>query len=177
MTSCVALLRGINVGGHNILPMQEFRELLTNLDCADVATYIQSGNAVFRSAARVSKLSVSIADGIAAKYGFRPTVLVLTGTDFETIAAANPFDVPSEQAKHVHIWFLQRPASRPNIARLNQLAAPSEKFVLTDAAFYLHAPFGIGRSKLAAEGEKCLGVPATGRNLRTVFKILELSAR
>ncbi|MDH5621447.1 MAG: DUF1697 domain-containing protein [Gammaproteobacteria bacterium] len=176
MTTFVALLRGINVGGNNILPMQEFRALLTNHGCEDVATYIQSGNAVFRSTASASGLSVSIADGIEAKYGFRPAVLVLTASGFMTIAAANPFAVPPEQENHVHISFLQRPASRPNVARLKQLASPSETFVLTDAAFYLHAPDGIGRSKLAAEVEKCLGVPATGRNLRTVGRIVALLA-
>jgi len=176
MTKFVALLRGINVGGNNILPMQEFRSLLDELGCNDIATYIQSGNAVFRSASRASKLSVSIADGIEAKFGFRPVVLVLSATDFETIAAANPFAVPPENEKQVHISFLQSPASRPNIARLKQLASPTEKFVLTDAAFYLHAPDGIGRSKLAAEVEKCLGAPATARNLRTVGKITALLA-
>ncbi len=174
MTVYVALLRGINVGGNNILPMKEFRALLTSLGCEDVATYIQSGNAVFASSGKASKLSELIADGIESGFGFRPSVMVLTAGDFEAIATGNPFSVPADEANQVHISFLQKPALKANTVRLKEIATASEKFVLTERAFYFHAPDGIGRSRLAAEVEKCLGVPATGRNIRTVGKIRDL---
>jgi uncharacterized protein (DUF1697 family) len=177
MTAYVALLRGINVGGNNILPMQEFRNLLASLGCEDIATYIQSGNAVFTSAGKAPALSVSIADSIEAKYGFRPAVLVLSAGEFETIAAASPFVVAPGEENQVHIFFMAKPAARPNTGRLKEIATVNEKFVLAGRAFYFHAPDGIGRSRLAAEVEKCLGVPATGRNIRTVGKIRELLAK
>ncbi len=176
MTVYVALLRGINVGGNNILPMKEFRDLLASLGCDDVATYIQSGNAVFKSSRTAPTLAKSIAESIESNYGFRPSVLVLTAKDFDAIAAANPYSVPADEANQVHILFLQKVALKANTARLKEIATASEKFVLTDQAFYLHAPDGIGRSRLAAGVEKCLGVPATGRNIRTVGKIRDLLA-
>ena len=76
MTTFVALLRGINVGGKNILPMQAFSELLTELGCIDVATYIQSGNAVFRYSGKPAELTDMISTAIESKFGFRPSVLV-----------------------------------------------------------------------------------------------------
>ncbi len=174
MTIFVALLRGINVGGHNILPMQDFRELLTTLGCVDVATYIQSGNAVFRHTGGSDQVSASISASIESDFGFRPPVMVLTADEFRSIVAANPFQAIVSEPKLQHIMFMREPATKPNMQRMNEIAANGEEFLLAESAFYLHAPNGIGRSKLAAEAEKCLGVQATGRNWRTVCKIVSL---
>ena len=174
MTAYVALLRGINVGGKNILPMKDFREILENLGCESVVTYIQSGNAVFRSSAAGGALSESIATAIDIDFGFRPSVMMVEAADFVAIAAANPYADADVEAKHVHISFLSKVAKSANLTRMAEIASNGEKFVLTDRAFYMLAPNGIGRSKLAAEVEKCLGVKATGRNWRTVGKIGEL---
>lgn len=176
MASYVALLRGINVGGRNILPMKDFREILEKLGCEDVATYIQSGNAVFRNSAAGDALSESIATAIEAAFGFRPSVMVVEAADFAAIAAANPFADEDVEDKHVHISFLSEVATGANQTRMAEIASNGEQFVLTDRAFYMLAPNGIGRSKLAAEVEKCLGVKATGRNWRTVGKIAALIA-
>ena len=176
MTKFAALLRGINVGGRNILPMKDFREILETLGCENAATYIQSGNAVFHHDGEAADVSEAIADAIEAGFGFRPSVMVLTAEKFAEIAAANPYvDVAAEQ-KHVHIWFASEPLANPDKTRLEQLATADEDFTLTRRAFYLHAPNGIGRSKLAGGAEKCLGVPGTGRNVRTAGKIGEMLA-
>jgi uncharacterized protein (DUF1697 family) len=174
MHAFVALLRGINVGGKNILPMREFRELLAGLGCEDVASYIQSGNAVFNSSGRASELSTSIADRIQTQYRFRPVVLVLAASDFSRIVEETPFVVAPGEENRLHIWFPQKPVSLTNTTRLAALASASERFAQTRAAFYLYAPDGIGRSKLAADVGRCLGVPATARNYRTASKILGL---
>ena len=174
MTAFVALLRGINVGGKNILPMKEFRALLTTLGCEDVATYIRSGNAVFTYAGDAAKLPESIASVIESAFEFRPSLMVLTENEFSAIAAANPFSAEVSELKYLHIWFMQEPADNANTARLDEIASVGERFLLTDSAFYLHAPKGIGRSRLASEVEKCLGVQATARNCRTVSKIREM---
>jgi uncharacterized protein (DUF1697 family) len=174
MSAFVTLLRGINVGGKNILPMKEFRELLTTLGCEDVATYIQSGNAVFTYAGNAAKLPGPIASAIESGFGFRPSIMVLAENEFNAIAAANPFSAEVSELKYLHIWFVQGSTANANTARLEEIAAAGERFLLTDSAFYLHAPNGIGRSKLASEVEKCLGVPATARNCRTVGKIGEM---
>lgn len=174
MPRYIALLRGINVGGHHKLPMKGFRALLETLDCKNVATYIQSGNAVFDYARTATGLGEKIVDSIEAGFGFRPTVLVLRGDEFRSIADANPYKDEAVEAKCVHIGFLVSPASAPDHDRLQSLAADTERYTLGTKAFYLCAPDGIGRSKLAGSIDSCLGVETTGRNLRTVTKLLEM---
>ena len=177
MASYVALLRGINVGGRNILPMKDFREILENLGCEDVATYIQSGNAVFHHSGKAMEVSDSISDAIETDFGFRPSVMVLTADEFAATAAANPYADVAVEAKNAHIWFASEVITNADKTRLRELATVSEEFALTEKAFYLHAPDGIGRSKLAGNVEKYLGVAGTGRNSRTVGKIGELIAK
>ena len=174
MTAFAVLLRGINVGGKNILPMKEFRELLTTLGCTDVATYIQSGNAVFTHSGSSVELSELVSTIIEKGFGFRPSVMVLTADNFNAVAAASPFSAEAAEPKFLHVWFMQEPAANANTVRMNEIASADEKYLLTDSAVYLFAPNGIGRSKLAAGMEKCLGVPATARNWRTVSKIGEM---
>jgi uncharacterized protein (DUF1697 family) len=171
MTAFVALLRGINVGGKNILPMSEFRDLLATLGCEDIATYIQSGNAVFRHHGTTAKLSDRIAEAVSSEFGFQISVMVLTASEFAAVATANPFAVDVSELKFLHVWFLRETTAKANTQRMDEIASDNEEFLLTDSAFYLHAPDGVGRSKLAGDVERCLGVPATARNWRTVGKI------
>jgi len=171
MTAFVALLRGINVGGKNILPMKEFRELLTKLGCENVATYIQSGNAVFEYLGNSAELPELISIAIESGFGFRPSVMVLTADEFDAVATARPFSAEISEPKFLHVWFLQESAARADTAKMKEIGSADEKYLLTDTAVYLYAPNGIGRSKLAGGMEKCLGVPATARNWRTVSKI------
>lgn len=175
MTVCVALFRGINVGGHNKLPMQDLRDLLASLGCEDVRTYIQSGNAVFRSTREPDGLAKDIAAAVDERFGFRPAVLILGVERFRGIAAANPYRAAEATPAQLHVSFLAETPAAPDLGDLERLKSPSESFELIDNAFYLHAPDGIGRSKLAARVEKALGVEATGRNWRTVTKLLELA--
>ena len=174
MTAFVALLRGINVGGKNILPMKAFRELLTTLGCNDVATYIQSGNAVFKHSGSSAELAELISIAVESGYGFRPSVMVLTADEFDAVGKANPFAAEVSEAKFLPVWFVQEPITSANTMRMDELKSGGEKYQLTDSAVYLFAPNGVGRSKLASAMEKCLGVPATARNWRTVSKIGEM---
>lgn len=174
MATYVALLRGINVGGNNILPMQDFRESLAKLGCTDVTTYIQSGNAVFRHPASALDLSAAISNSIEEGFGFRPRVMLLTADEFSTIAAANPFVKEVVEPKLLHIAFLRNPAENADLERMAALAAEGETYHLSDTAFYMHAPNGFGHSRLAGAVEKCLCVEMTARNWRTVSKIEEM---
>jgi len=171
MTAFAALLRGINVGGKNILPMSEFRDLLATLGCEDIATYIQSGNAVFRHDETTIHLSDLISEAVSLEFGFQIPVMVLTASEFAAIVAANPFMGDISEPKFLHVWFLRETTAKANTKRMDEIASDSEAFLLTDSAFYLHAPDGVGRSKLAGDVERCLGVPATARNWRTVSRI------
>ena len=175
MNTFIALLRGINVGGNNILPMKELRALLENLNFSDVRTYIQSGNVVFQSEHSDSHaLSREISTAIAERYGFTPQVLVLEPPAFKEATEQNPFPEAESNPKALHLFFLAGEPDKPDTETLEQLKTDSERFKLSKSVFYLHAPDGIGRSKLAARVEKTLGIAVTARNWRSVCKIKEL---
>lgn len=174
MVSFIALLRGINVGGRNILPMRELEELLRELGCRAVRTYIQSGNVVLQSDADPTELAVAITGQIAAQRGFEPRVLLLRKSELLAAVEGNPFPEGTSDPKSLHLGFLESEPERPDIEGLEGIRAASERFELRGRVFYLHAPDGIGRSQLAAKSEKLLGVPMTMRNWRTVDKILGL---
>jgi uncharacterized protein (DUF1697 family) len=176
MSVWIALLRGINVGGNNVLPMRELAELIEMAGCSGVKTYVQSGNAVFRSSkTTAAQLAKRIARGVAERRNFDPSVLVLSIREMEQAVAANPFPEAESDPRSLHVFFLAEPPKRPNIAPLTAIKAESEAFSLKDKAFYLHAPDGIGRSKLAQRAERLLGVDATGRNWRTVTRVLAMA--
>ena len=172
----VALLRGINVGGKTALPMKALAALLADLGCANVRTYIQSGNVVFQSAEtdRV-RLSREISAEIGRRHGFAPEVLLLRLDDLERAMAANPFPEAESAPTTLHLGFLASSPNNPDLKSLENLKSENERFHLVDDVFYLHAPDGVGRSKLAARAERLLGVAMTDRNWRTVSKIWEMA--
>lgn len=176
MTTWIALLRGINVGGHNVVPMKRLRDLLAELGVEDAATYIQSGNCVFRSAVgNATSLAEQIGGAIAAEFGFRPRVFVLGLDQFEAAIAANPFTNRDIDAKFVHLFFLSGPVDGFDETAMRALAAPGDDFQLIGRVFYLLTPAGIGRSKLADKLDTLLPVAMTGRNLRSAMRIAELA--
>lgn len=176
MTTYVALLRGINVGGRHSLPMKELVATLESLGCANVKTYIQSGNAVFQHRpAEAAKLASKLTAAINKTRGFAPQIIALEAKQFAKIARANPYPEADAEPKSLHIWFLTAKASKVGVEALTALQSKTEQFQLTSSAFYLHTPDGIGRSKLAASVERHLGVAATARNWRTVCALLEMS--
>jgi uncharacterized protein (DUF1697 family) len=165
----IGLFRGINVGGNNVLPMAKLRSDLEALKLTNVRTYIQSGNVVFQSRAKTaSSLSKKIARRIEEQHGFRPHLLVLNRDDLRTAIESNPFPKATAHPKTLHFFFLAEPAADPDTTALDKAKAPTESYKLTTTVFYLHAPDGMGRSKLAANAEKYLGVVTTARNYRTV---------
>ena len=176
MATWVALLRGVNVGGKHRLPMADLRAALAELGFEDVATYVQSGNVVFRSPKRsAAKLGEEVADTVESLRGFRVPVLVLSAQALERAAAACPYAAAPDPTR-VQLAFLWSKPKRPDLEGLRALATKTEAFELDGDVLHLHAPDGIGRSKLAAQVERKLGVEATVRNLRTVTKLLGLAA-
>ena len=176
MRTWIALLRGINVGGKNTLPMSELLDVLRSLNLKNVRTYIQSGNAIFQSPREISsKLGAKIATQIAERHGFTPGVLILGAEDWQMVVDANLFPEAESDPKTLHCFFPGTTPIAPDLALMDSVKAPTERFQLTDRVFYLHAPDGIGRSRLAAKVEKHLGVTVTARNWRTVQKLLEMA--
>jgi len=172
----IALFRGVNVVGKNKLPMKELVRDLEALRLRDVRTYIQSGNAVFRSSARTpAGLAETISNAVERRHGFRPRVLLLRPRDLDRAILANPFPEAGADPKSLHLYFLASVPASPDLAGLEEARSATERFEWVDRVLYLHAPDGIGRSKLAARVERCLGVPATARNWRTVLELRRMT--
>jgi len=176
MKSYIALFRGINVGGKNVLPMKALKALLENLDLQNVKSYIQSGNVVFQShEENASWLSSKISAEIEKSHGFKPQVLLLDIEEMENAIRSNPFPEAESDPKTLHLNFLAAAPETPDLQALKSFKKENERFELKGNVFYLHAPDGIGRSKLAANAERLLGVAMTGRNWRTVSKIMAIA--
>lgn len=172
MDRCIALFRGINVGGSGRLPMKEITALLEDVGARSVRTYIQSGNAVFDSSEEdKTKLSGKIAAEIKKRHGFEPHVLVMGVDALEEAIAGNPFpEAVDDPAK-----LLASVPKSPDREKLEGLRKDNERFRLIGSVFYLHAPEGVGRSRLFASAEKLIGVPMTARNWRTVCKLRDMA--
>jgi uncharacterized protein (DUF1697 family) len=176
MHTYIALLRGINVGGKNSLPMKDLKSILEVLGASNVKTYIQSGNVVFQSALKdISGFSKRLGIEIRERHGFEPQILVIERSEVETAMTKNPFPEAESEPSSLHLGFLAFAPKNPDLKKLESLKKDSEQFCLIGNIFYLHAPEGVGRSKLAASSEKLLGVPMTDRNWNTVCKLKEMA--
>jgi len=172
MPTYAALLRGINVGGHNKVPMGELRALVESIGHTDVTTYIQSGNVVFTS--KKSVTPAALEGAIKKAFGFDITVVLRTKAELQRVVKDNPF--ARVNPKTVHVGFM---ASKPSAAALRDLDtdqfAPDE-FAIKGANLYLHLPNGMGRTKLPPYLDRKLKIPTTVRNWNTVLKLVELTA-
>ena len=176
MKTCIILFRGINIGGKHILPMKELAPLLEKLGLVNVRTYIQSGNVVFQSqAANTPALATRISAEIKKRYGFAPQVFILSLREIKRTVASNPFPKAESAPTSLHVYFLASTPGKDVLKKLESIKRDSEAIRLVGQNLYLHAPEGVGRSKLAMNAEKILGVPATARNWRTVCKLLEMA--
>tara|TARA_R110001606_G_scaffold144879_3_gene284227 strand:- start:190 stop:720 length:531 start_codon:yes stop_codon:yes gene_type:complete len=174
MDKYIALLRGINVGGKNILPMKELVSIFQSLGASDVSTYIQSGNVVFTSAIAQRKgWCEKLTQKVQELKGFSPQLLLLTKIDLERAIDSNPF--PVEDAKSLHFFFLAQEPAKDKLIELAKIEADTEQYHLKERIFYLYTPAGFGRSKLASRVEKILAVPTTARNWNTILKLAQLS--
>jgi uncharacterized protein (DUF1697 family) len=170
----VALLRGINVGGNNILPMADLRTLLSNLGYSNPKTYIQSGNCIFGATGDAGAISTAITGAVEQQFGFTPPVLTLTKAELQHALGNNPYSDADNALKSVHLFFMDQ-AAQINTDRMNNLKADSEDFTIARGVIYLHAPNGIGRSKLVAKIDSCVDVPITARNLNSATKITAMA--
>jgi uncharacterized protein (DUF1697 family) len=178
MAKWIALFRGINVGGKNILSMTELVSNLTALKLQNIRTYIQSGNVIFDCDSRNAKeLSISITEQIQRQHGFAPQVLIVSAKNLELAIKRNPFPEAVSDPKSLHFFFLEKSPTTPNLKALDNAKSSTESYKILENVFYLHAPDGVGRSKLAASAERLLGVAATARNYRTVAKLAAIAAQ
>jgi len=176
MKTRIALLRGINVGGKHTLPMKELTAVLEGLGAREIRTYLQSGNAVFAGPGQgCAPLAKAIQAAVRRRRGFEPQVLLLDVEDLERAVRQNPYPDAVAAPSTLHLGFLAAAPAKPDLKSLEGLRKESERFRLIDRVFYLHAPDGVARSRLATGAERLLGVPMTDRNWRTVSALLEMA--
>jgi uncharacterized protein (DUF1697 family) len=173
----VALLRGINLGARNKIAMADLRELFGRLGAEDVATYVQSGNVVFRSRAGRSELVQEIERRIAQELGLEIRVLLRTSTELAKLVAGNPFAKSENDPLKLHATFLADTPAAARVRALDSKPFEPDDFAVAGRDVYLHTPNGYGRSKLSnAYFEKQLAVAATTRNWKTVTSLAALAS-
>jgi uncharacterized protein (DUF1697 family) len=189
MASHVALLRGINVGGRNKVPMTDLREVVTSLGHTEVTTYIQSGNVLFSTAdTDTAKLATALESAVAERFGIWSSVIVLSRDELAEVLASNPY--PEEQnPRLVHVVFLNAEPPQDLLSRIaaaeSAAAAKGSQDTIRAAgrALFLHTPDGYGNSELAQVVFRIVSAPgkqkkpdlaATARNWATATKLLSL---
>ncbi len=178
MPTCVSLFRGINVGGHNKVRMDELKALHESLGFKDVVTYIQSGNVVFTSDdVDVAQLSRQIEDGFAQKFGFQVKVMVRTAAQLAEIVANNPFQMqPMKEFNRILVLLLETRLESIVLEEFQKMYDGPEELYLINQEIYIYYPDGMGRSKLVGL-EKKLKASGTGRNWNTILQLQKLSQR
>ena len=174
----IALLRGINVGGHNQVAMADLRDLLTQLGLADVRSLLQSGNLVFgangRSAAQLERLLETEA---AKRIDLQTDFFVRTAKEWKDVVARNPFrKEAARDPGHLVVMFLKGAPSVTGVKALQMAITGPEVVAAAGKHLYIVYPDGIGRSRLTnALVDKQLGTRGTGRNWNTVLKLAALA--
>jgi len=175
MSRFVVLLRGVNVGKGNKVPMAGFRSALEGLGYRQVRTLLNSGNAVFDSTSRSGNtLASAIAKAVEERFGVVTPVIVKSAGEFEAIVKANPFAPPESEHSRFIVAFALDNTKLQELKGLSSLLRPGERFAVTEHAAYLHCAGGILESKA---GEALLGRggrSVTTRNWATVLKLLSL---
>lgn len=172
MQRFVALLRGVNVGKAKRVPMAELRALLSGLGHSNVATLLNSGNAVFQATAGTpAEHAAQISDAIAAKLGIEVPVIVKSEKELSAIVSENAWAIDAQAHSRLLVAFVQDPSALPALAGIEALVVPPERFMVGNHAAYLHCAAGILESKAGAALVAKAGKAATTRNWATVLKL------
>lgn len=175
MNTYIALLRGINVGGHKKVPMAELRELLSKSGYKNVQTYIQSGNVVLETSEKsTQKIEETIKKGILDYFGFEVSVLVKTGHELKRIFDDSPF---SEEKKKASYFMMLHDTPEENLVKVaSEKIYEGEEYKIIKDCIYFFCDKGYGQSKFDANYfERKLKTFATARNYNTMVKLLSLS--
>lgn len=174
-TAYIILFRG--VGGATQLPTAPLREALTQAGFENVATYINSGNAVVASRLSRDNVVSTIAKICAAQFGFTKSIYAPTLQEWTGVIDRNPFKVEEGAGKFLHAAWLEQAPTADNIQRLKNLAVDGDGFAVVGKIAYISTPKGFSNSKLAERFDKWIGVPNTARNWNTVLKLRDLAER
>lgn len=176
MKKYIVLLKGINVGGHNKIPMAELRKLLCDKGFSNVRTYIQSGNILVEHDQQSKKQAESkIQESILEYFGFNISVLVKTPDELKQIFQDCPFS--EEKKKATYFMMLHDVPNDKLIEEASNKVYDFDKYIIKNNCIYLYCEKGMGKSKFNAKSfEKKLNTFATARNYNTMLKLLSLSS-
>jgi uncharacterized protein (DUF1697 family) len=174
----ISLLRGINVGGHNKVPMNELRALYESLGFTNARTFIQSGNVVFSTKKKdLRRITSEVEAAIERRFGFCCGVVHRSLAEWDRAIANNPFAGRSgvEPDKLLVVFLAADPGQKARDAVMAIPAEPEEVHAI-GSELYIHYANGMARPKLPwMKLEKILHAPGTGRNWNTVLKLRELA--
>jgi uncharacterized protein (DUF1697 family) len=180
MPVIICMLRGVNVGGRNMIEMDALKALCVGLKLKDPQTYVQSGNVIFSTSEKdVAKLAKRIQDAIEKTAGFRPGVVLRTLAELQQVVARNPFAKRSgiEPGKLLVNFLAANPGKQAREKALAIKVGPEEMHLIGREA-YIYFPNGQGRSKFPwAAIERALETSGTGRNWNSVTKMLIMAEK
>lgn len=171
MNTWIALLRGINVGGHNKVPMAELRGALSGAGFTDVATYIQSGNVVLSADMSAAEVQAAVKALILDTFGHDIRVMAISPEALIKAMDENPFTDRFEKPNWMFMFFLDGIPDAPDMDAMSALCSANEHIALAKDVFYFYAGDGAGRSKVMSKAERLLGVSGTARNWNTAVKL------
>ncbi|MGH3184233.1 MAG: DUF1697 domain-containing protein [Acidimicrobiales bacterium] len=177
MATYVAMLRGINVGGHAKVAMADLRAAFAEMGFDDVQSYIQSGNVVFRSTTGAASLPSTIEHRLDAAFGHGIRVVIRTRPQLAAVVAGNPFTGGGRDLSKLHVTFLASKPAPSRVGGLDTGAFLPDEFRVAGREVYLHCPGGYGQTKINnAYFERALGVVATTRTWNTVRTLAAMGA-
>jgi uncharacterized protein (DUF1697 family) len=172
-TVYLILFRG--VGGKTQLPVAKLREKLTKAGFENVATYINSGNAIVRSRLNRKQVITTVADLCRKHFAFDKAIFAPTLAEWDDVIARNPFAKAATAAPTtVHAAMLERAPKAEDVKRIRSFAVKAEDIKVIEGVAYLHTPHGFGPSEMREKFDQWIGVTYTARNWNTVLKLAEL---
>ncbi len=157
--------------------MADLRGMFSDAGCAQVRTYIQSGNVLFEAERGLAeRVPAIVTDAIRRRFGYETEVVVRSSREMRQVAASNPFDT-SGDPRLLHVAFLEDAPSAESMSRLDPERSPPDAFEVRGRCVYLHYPNGSARSRLTNEYLAArLGTASTMRNWRTVLRLVDMLA-
>ncbi|MFO1511567.1 MAG: DUF1697 domain-containing protein [Verrucomicrobiota bacterium] len=175
MKSTVYLILFRGVGGKTQLPVAKLREKLIKAGFENVATYINSGNAIVRSKLKREDVIATIAEFCRKHFAFDKAIFAPTLADWDEVIARNPFAKAATAAPTtVHAALLESTPKKEDVERIRALGVKGEDIKVIESVAYVHTPNGFGTCKMAEKFDKWIGVTNTARNWNTVLKLAEL---
>ena len=180
MPVVIAMLRGVNVGGHNKIKMEALRALCTKLKLRDACTYVQSGNVIFKTEERdLAPLAKRLQNAIERDFSFHPDIILRTSSELRDVIARNPFAKRRDIAPNkLLVTFLANDPGEEARNRAAKIKTEPEELRIDRREVYIYFPNGMARPKMAWPTiERMLQTSGTGRNWNSVTKMLEIAEK